>query len=221
MVCKYSLFFLKIVCVTDIPLWSVTLLWNKLCFVIHITGVFSSWPILYMRPANERRRYIVTSSLIGWAHTQNDHWCPLILAHPCKSICMQRTHDSTTVIIHIWRRSFLLKDIYAGWRNDNETFYALLSNYDGNYPMIPFAKGQYAQLQFVILFSVSTNSWTNIRVAGDLRRFDVIVMFLTWRVWTLSVARMMTTWHWNTFRITVPLCGESSEYRWLYSTKGQ
>ena len=31
--------------------------------------------ILWMRPANERRRYIVTSALIGWAHTQND---------PCK-----------------------------------------------------------------------------------------------------------------------------------------
>ena len=159
-------------------------------------------------PANERRRNIVTSSLTGWAHTPNDHWCPLILAHPCKSICMQRTHDSTTVIIHIWRRSFLLKDIYAGWRNDDETFYALLSNYEGNYPMIPFAKGQYAQLQFFILFSVSTNSWTNIRVAGDLRRFDIIV-------------RMMTSWHWNTLRITVPLCGESIEYRWLYSTKDQ
>ena len=27
---------------------------------------------LYMHSANERRRYIVTSSLIGWAHTQND-----------------------------------------------------------------------------------------------------------------------------------------------------
>ena len=26
--------------------------------------------ILYMRPANERRRYNVTSSLIGWAHAQ-------------------------------------------------------------------------------------------------------------------------------------------------------
>ena len=25
--------------------------------------------ILFMRPANERRRYIVTSSLIGWAQT--------------------------------------------------------------------------------------------------------------------------------------------------------
>ena len=31
-----------------------------------------AWIILCMRPANERRRYIVTSSLIGWAHTQID-----------------------------------------------------------------------------------------------------------------------------------------------------
>ena len=31
--------------------------------------------IMRMRPANERRRYNVTSSLIGWAHTQNDPWC--------------------------------------------------------------------------------------------------------------------------------------------------
>ena len=30
--------------------------------------------IMHMRPANERRRYNVTSSLIGWAHTQNDLW---------------------------------------------------------------------------------------------------------------------------------------------------
>ena len=28
--------------------------------------------ILCMRPANERRRYNVPSSFIGWAHTQND-----------------------------------------------------------------------------------------------------------------------------------------------------
>ena len=28
--------------------------------------------ILWMRPANKRRGYFVTSSLIGWAHSQND-----------------------------------------------------------------------------------------------------------------------------------------------------
>ena len=27
-----------------------------------------------MNPATERQRYIVTSSLIGWAHAQNDPW---------------------------------------------------------------------------------------------------------------------------------------------------
>ena len=30
------------------------------------------WILLCMHPVNERRRYIVTSSLIGWVHTQND-----------------------------------------------------------------------------------------------------------------------------------------------------
>ena len=34
-----------------------------------------------MRPSNERRRYIVISSLIGWAHTQNDPW---ILSQVCQ-----------------------------------------------------------------------------------------------------------------------------------------
>ena len=33
----------------------------------HITGI-----ILSMRPANEKRRYDATSSLIGWVHMQND-----------------------------------------------------------------------------------------------------------------------------------------------------
>ena len=34
----------------------------------------SSGIILCMRPANERRRYMVMSSLIGWVQTQNDSW---------------------------------------------------------------------------------------------------------------------------------------------------
>ena len=40
----------------------------KICtHVLYHTGI-----ILCMRPVNERRRYNVTSSLIGWAHGQND-----------------------------------------------------------------------------------------------------------------------------------------------------
>ena len=38
--------------------------------------------ILCMRPVNERRRYNVTSSLTGWARTQNDPW--LLLATTIK-----------------------------------------------------------------------------------------------------------------------------------------
>ena len=39
-------------------------------------GIYSTYTytgiILSMRPSNERRRYGVASSLIGWAHAQND-----------------------------------------------------------------------------------------------------------------------------------------------------
>ena len=33
--------------------------------------------ILRLRPANERRRYFVTTSLIGWAQTYNPPWIPI------------------------------------------------------------------------------------------------------------------------------------------------
>ena len=41
---------------------------------------YTSGIVLYKRPANERGRYIVTSSLIGWAHTQNDPYIHLLYA---------------------------------------------------------------------------------------------------------------------------------------------
>ena len=58
---------------------------HRLVFICYISGqychrsvgLFCLVPthpgiILCMRTAKERRRYNVTSSLIGWAHTQND-----------------------------------------------------------------------------------------------------------------------------------------------------
>ena len=36
--------------------------------------IMDLWIILGLGSANERRRYIVTSSLIGWAHNLNDPW---------------------------------------------------------------------------------------------------------------------------------------------------
>ena len=40
--------------------------WTK---ILHKAGI-----TLWMCPVNERRRYNVTSSLIGWAHAQNAAW---------------------------------------------------------------------------------------------------------------------------------------------------
>ena len=42
---------------------------------------FPSGITLCMHPANERWRYIVTSSPIGWAHTQNDPWTYVNTSH--------------------------------------------------------------------------------------------------------------------------------------------
>ena len=42
--------------------------------LFYVPGIF-----MWMCPANERWRYIVTSTLIGWAHTQNDP-CVLLLS---------------------------------------------------------------------------------------------------------------------------------------------
>ena len=52
-----------------------------LCFVVVSHKFIFPYPgiSLGMHPANERRRYIVTTSLIGWAHTQNDPWPILIM----------------------------------------------------------------------------------------------------------------------------------------------
>ena len=47
---------------------------NSQHFVSGIKRNQRSGIILWMRPTNERRRYSVTPSLIGWAHTQNDPW---------------------------------------------------------------------------------------------------------------------------------------------------
>ena len=49
---------------------------------------------LWMRPANERRRYIVTSSLIGWAHIQNYVRLPI---WPYIWLCKTSCHSQVKV----------------------------------------------------------------------------------------------------------------------------
>ena len=58
--------------------WSHNLLANL--DKINITGI-----ILCMRSSNERRRYNVTSSLIGWAHLENEP-CIYASLYTCKSM---------------------------------------------------------------------------------------------------------------------------------------
>ena len=48
-------------------LYSVSAIGNIIWYQWSDTGI-----ILGMGPANKRRRYDLTSSLTGWAHTQND-----------------------------------------------------------------------------------------------------------------------------------------------------
>ena len=58
--------------------------------------LLASWPLLmqgsyfWMRPSNERRRYNVTSSLIGLAHAQNNPcWCDMPL-----ELCLHHGHNA-------------------------------------------------------------------------------------------------------------------------------
>ena len=60
-----------------------------------LCGMFSGI-ILCMRPANERRRYIVTSSPIGWAHTQNDPW-----------FCMRHEEARISTGLMLWPNKLL------------------------------------------------------------------------------------------------------------------
>ena len=72
-----------------------------------------------MRPANERRLYYVTSSLIGWAHTQND-----------LCICC---HD---IVRHIGLPS--LEEWYRNWhfKITNDTWLCALSTNQFSFTMM-------------------------------------------------------------------------------------
>ena len=63
------------------------LLFSLICFVSYISSVINptstpSGIIVGMGSENERRRYIVTSSLIAWAHTHWDLFPRMIIRHP-------------------------------------------------------------------------------------------------------------------------------------------
>ena len=52
---------------------------------------------VYMRPANERQPYNVTSSLIDWAHEQNDPWKDD--ENSCECICYRKDGETYIKIL--------------------------------------------------------------------------------------------------------------------------
>ena len=65
-VCLTPAWFDKLTSVPGMWVWN-SAVWLRCC--MRTSGI-----ILSMRPANERCRYTVMPSLIGWAHTRNDPW---------------------------------------------------------------------------------------------------------------------------------------------------
>ena len=64
--------------------------------------------VLFMRPANERRRYIVTSSLIDWARTQNEPCLYVPLGFPVLTHWDWVTHICVTKLTIIWTSAGML-----------------------------------------------------------------------------------------------------------------
>ena len=82
-------------------------------------GINHTGIILCMRPAKERRRYIVMSSPIGWAHTQNDP------CHICSGSNRIQSKNRTWVLGKI-------KTCETGWRHNIEKFFAQPALCEGN-----------------------------------------------------------------------------------------
>ena len=83
---------------------------DKSLTVVNQAGTSTPGIILCMRPtnkrrsfiANERRRYKVTSSLIGWAHWQNDPSHTFIGRHATMSLNPTDVHIVTRYIVDEW-----------------------------------------------------------------------------------------------------------------------
>ena len=82
---------------------------------------------LWMCPANDRRRYIVTSSLIGWAHTPNDPCCAYLWASTISTLRPRQngryvTDNISKCIIlneNVWiSLNISLKFVHEVWMNN-------------------------------------------------------------------------------------------------------
>ena len=90
-------------------------------FVLQIYIIYTG-TMLYMHPANERRHYSVTTSLIGWAHTQND---PCLLTYS-----VAKTHVlSPRVSLHIiWNKWQYVYTSYMDVTVDKSVWFTQITN---------------------------------------------------------------------------------------------
>ena len=70
--------------------------------ISHWAGCMHRMIIMRMRPANERWRYMVTPSLIGWVHTENDPWDPMIIQSNVTWNCIKHKNDKGMKHLKIW-----------------------------------------------------------------------------------------------------------------------
>ena len=134
------------------------------CSIRILTGCCDSLCGLY--PANERRRYFVTTSLIGWMQAlygQCRVFNDLMVKRRGKCICSYGIVLARW--IGIWR-------VNSWWRHQMETFSAWLALCAGNSP-VPVNSPHKSQWRGALMFyliCVWINGWVNNREAGDLRR---------------------------------------------------
>ena len=97
----------------EIP-WSMVYSPHKGSVMFYCFHIMTSSPgvILYMRPANERQRYNVTSFLIGWAHIphipasyiQQVSWCVYCesVLRPSTTLSFKQSGTKPNLVAKIW-----------------------------------------------------------------------------------------------------------------------
>ena len=75
----YSTGYIEIYILWTIKFWKLLFNWYDLWHSVHVhvkwqKAILHTWLIRGLRPANERRRYFVTTSLTGWVQALNQLW---------------------------------------------------------------------------------------------------------------------------------------------------
>ena len=126
--------------------------------------------ILGLHPANERQRYKVTMSLIGWVQAKNQP-CWLSMVH---KIHITYTYNMLTSVGIIWIHH---NDVIK-WKHFPRYWPFVRGIHQS--PVNSPHKGQWRRALMFSLICVWINGWVNNPEAGDLRRYrahyDVTVM---------------------------------------------